>query len=462
MNLQFDATLPKGRSESVSRGKHPAPTKLISLPLAMSFFSTHVLLAILVQREPWLATWHGWSVLILGVGWILLGREQYQVFYVAAYIAGVEAFWRMVGADVFWEYGKYATVMVLFAYLARQIIIRSQLRLHGLSIAYFIALLPSSLLTMMRSSQIREDLSFNLSGPLSLALCVNVFSQVPMNMMVLYYTLLALLLGVIPVGVSALISTLTHVTYLYFTLSSNLITSGGFGPNQVSAVLGLGAFVAFLLAILDPRCLMRALYIGIGLWLLAHALLTFSRGGVLNVFVSLLLVGSQYVRDKRLRRTFLGVGVVVVLVLCFMFWLSLNQFTGGMLIARYTELDTTNRTEIMKADIRLFLSHPLWGVGVGMARYERANFLGKRAAAHTEFTRLLAEHGIMGLWALVVLFVIAFRSLRSAPTPFTRGIALAFAGWALTEMFHSAMRIVAVSFTFGLSQVIWGYRKGER
>src|SRR2546430_7771451 len=43
-----------------------------------------------------------------------------RVVYAAAYIAGSEVLWRMCGAAVFWESGKYAVILIFAIALARR------------------------------------------------------------------------------------------------------------------------------------------------------------------------------------------------------------------------------------------------------------------------------------------------------------------------------------------------------
>jgi hypothetical protein len=77
-------------------------------------------------------------------------------------------------------------------------------------------------------------------------------------------------------------------------------------------------------------------------------------------------------------------------------------------------------------------------------------FSGAYKAAHTEYSRLLAEHGLLGLMALLLLGLMFLQAFRRAPTPYAKGLTLAFMVWALAEMCHAAMRIAAISFLFAL------------
>ena len=74
-------------------------------------------------------------------------------------------------------------------------------------------------------------------------------------------------------------------------------------------------------------------------------------------------------------------------------------------------------------------------------------------AAHTEITRLLAEHGLFGLIAVLLLMGLAVRAWIKAPDAVARGFVAACVVWSLTEMGHSAMRIAVTAFVFGLGML---------
>jgi uncharacterized membrane protein YGL010W len=75
------------------------------------------------------------------------------------------------------------------------------------------------------------------------------------------------------------------------------------------------------------------------------------------------------------------------------------------------------------------------------------------ASSHTEFSRLLAEHGLFGLGALLLLALMTAQRFRQAQTPVSRAMVLSMMGWSLLFMAHSAMRLAAPAFLFGLAFV---------
>src|SRR5678816_1878220 len=218
-------------AEAAAAPRASAARSLRLVALA-GFAVAHIVLALVMQRAPVVATVHAIACLLVGV--IIAARRRIQdVAYVVAYIAGSEVLWRMTQAGVFWEYGKYAISAVMLVALFR---IRAR-RNRGLAITYLIVLLPSALLTLfaLNLDLARQVISFNLSGPLCLTLCVLVFSNVRLDDSDLRTTMLALIAPVIGIATIAYYSTATAVD-LEFVGESNSVTSGGFGPNQVSSM----------------------------------------------------------------------------------------------------------------------------------------------------------------------------------------------------------------------------------
>jgi O-antigen ligase len=119
---------------------------------------------------------------------------------------------------------------------------------------------------------------------------------------------------------------------------------------------------------------------------------------------------------------------------------------------RYKDFGTTGRIEIVQDDLRIFKEHPFMGVGPGMATGYRYLFQ-RGIVAHTEFSRMLAEHGILGLAAIILLIVIAIRNIRSAKQRKDKAITASLLLWSIAFMFINAMRLVAPSFLFGLTSL---------
>jgi hypothetical protein len=132
-------------------------------------------------------------------------------------------------------------------------------------------------------------------------------------------------------------------------------------------------------------------------------------------------------------------------------WPRLDEFTDGALTTRFQETETTHRGEISESDFELWMRNPFMGVGPGVSRFERLD----QRATHTEFTRLVAEHGTLGALSLLLLVVGTIRNLLRPGPSHQKGLIAAMLGWSTLYMLNSAMRLVAPAFTFGLAFSTW-------
>jgi len=261
--------------------------------------------------------------------------------------------------------------------------------------------------------------------------------------------LLAICLAPI-VGMTALAASSTLEVTGAFVVGSSA-TTAGFGANQVSSVLGLGMFVAFLLVFLVPpeNLTVRILCLVLASWLGLQCLLTFSRGGMWGGLAAIGVASWFLIRQRRSRRFFFAACVIVLPFLYYFAVPRIDTFTGGVAVSRFRETGLTGRDLLMRGDLIAFLEHPILGVGPGQSSAYHA-LVFRRASSHTEYTRLLAEHGLLGLWALVLLVQVALQRLAKRGSPLERSLQISMTAWTFLYLGHSAMRLAAPGFFFAL------------
>ena len=90
------------------------------------------------------------------------------------------------------------------------------------------------------------------------------------------------------------------------------------------------------------------------------------------------------------------------------------------------------------------------GIGVGKTREYREEKLDILAASHNELSRLLSEHGIFGLFALLILLIapLFFRISNRKNYLF-----YSFYGFWFLTINHSSMRIAAPAFLYALALI---------
>jgi O-antigen ligase len=402
------------------------------------FILAHILLALLVRQFPQLSTVHVYFTLGVGVIWAL-SRPPIYTAYVAAYIVGTEAFWRMTNASFFWEGGKYAIVLIMLLSLIHH----RQKRIPALPLFYFLLLLPSTILSL-ENANARELISFNLSGPLALFVSAWFFSVQRLSFRQLHGLLLAMVAPILTTAVYAILITL-NLDQIRWVNDSMFQTSGGFGPNQVSTIMGLGVLATWLLLLMGRFTLYQRWFLILtSIFILVQGLLTFSRGGIVAAVITVVVFGLHTVTDQKRRVRIIFIVATVAALLTIVVIPALDEFTQGFFGQRFTDTNLTHRDLLAQTELNLFLENPLFGVGPGMGGAARG------ATSHTELTRLLSEHGITGLISLGLLVLMAIRGYLQSKSLLLRGMRGVLLLWTLIVMTNAAMRLAAISFVFGL------------
>jgi O-antigen ligase len=401
-----------------------------------------------------------YSILIIGFGLILILKSKNannEALVAAAYLVGAEVLLRMTGGVPLYEFGKYGILLFLFIGMLYQGFSKSSF----IYWIFIIILLPGvfySFITLSFDADIRKAILFNLSGPLSLAISAIYCYNRKISLKDLNNVILAVGLPVVSVLVYLIFYT-PSIKEVVTGTGSNFETSGGFGPNQVSTVLGLATFVFLSRAILASSSI---LYLSINLiisFLLAYrGIVTFSRGGMFTAFIMVFaLVFVLYLKTSRIGKVKLSIVFSVLLVMLLAVWTYSEIQTNGLINKRYANQDAlgrekssmlTGREDLMQVEIDFFLQNPILGIGVGNSKEERFLQTGNIVQSHSEITRMLAEHGILGIIGLMILIL----------TPLLSGINNKhhiylysfFIFWLLT-INHAAMRIAAPGFIYGLS-----------
>ena len=425
----------------------PSPSTIgLSWNQFLLLAGAHVMLAVVARAIPDVARLHAAATLFGAV--VLTVRSPRAAFWASAYIAGSEVLWRMVRGSIFWEFGKYAICLLMALHLLRWGHRNQRLLVGG---GYLALLMPAVLISLDRAGLTnfsREMVSFNLSGPAALA-AVLVGAAATRERRLLPGVFVALLLPILGILALAFVSTLTAAS-LEFTTEANVTTSGGYGPNQVSTILGVGALVAVMIGSLNRQWMQRGTFFLIAVAMLLQGIATFSRGGVYAVLIALAVLALHAVWRPTHGQGYL-LAVVIALTLSGAWVLPrLNTWTGGALAARYTEFDLSIRGQLAREDLELFRENPVWGVGVGMASVSRRDPRLFGIEPHTEFTRVMSEHGILGLAALLVLASATAWRYLEVSTVSSRAWIAASVAWCAVNMTTAAMRLAVISLMLGL------------
>jgi O-antigen ligase len=188
-----------------------------------------------------------------------------------------------------------------------------------------------------------------------------------------------------------------------------------------------------------------------------RALVTFSRGGVFTAIIMIFgFIGLYYIKVNRKTKFRIKVSLLIFMMMIIFTWMISSIQTSGFLDKRYANEDaagrekkdiTTGRTDLIAFEFNEFIDNPFLGIGVGKVKEERLNETGVEAASHSEISRIVAEHGLLGVFAFLILLItpLVFR-LRNKTNLFFYSF---YIFWLLT-INHSAMRIAAPAFIYGL------------
>lgn len=432
----------------------------------------HVGLGFLVKSQPVAVAVFYVSVTLIALIEVAATRDRaHLAAYYGLYIAGMEILSRMAKSPIFWEFGKYACIAVfgLGSFLGTE-----QKRRPYLLLAYFALLLPGLAVSAMYGGigeeRIRDLASQYLSGPATLLVAGWYFYERPFLSTHQVHLLRAAVLPSVSVVVFLFLG--KSLAEIDFIGGSNFDASGGFGPNQVSSALGWGIVLVILGMLLNASVTGYVLLdLALLMLLIFRGLLTFSRGGMLGAFgaigagVLFLTFYSRAYRQqiKRVLPKILG-GALLMLAVAYV----ANDLTGNFLLYRYQGKSTSEvlmgrsieekaifsgRENILQGELLLFVQHPMFGVGLGRGTvYREADYQTDAIASHTEFTRMLGEHGVLGLLGIVFAFILLpFQQLRRLPDDLNRQWMLTFLALSLFTLAHSGLRMALPSVAFGLA-----------
>ncbi len=416
----------------------------------------HLAIGLLVSMIPISAKLLNVLIIIFSIFYVVKSKNKnLAVFYACAYLTLSEVFFRMTNGFLLYESRKYLLIVLPIIALVNQYS-RSKAYIY---LTYIFLLFVSIFFTDYGIDEsIRKMIAFNLSGPISLGFfaffCYNNKITIQQLNKILFYACLPVISMLL-----YLILYNPNIKDVVTGTGSNFATSGGFGPNQVATVLGFGIFIFLTRLVLRKVTSLQALLEL--LFLIAcvyRGLITFSRGGILTgLIASFFFIMIMFLKGNKAVLSKINKMLILFVIAGLGVWFYTVSQTSGMIENRYLNKNaagiekadiTTGRAEIANIEINAFLENPIFGVGVGKVKQYRFERTGILAASHNEITRLLSEHGIIGLFAFLILFISPlFYRLKNRNNIYFYSF-LAF--WFLT-INHSAMRIAFPSFIYGLS-----------
>lgn len=419
----------------------------------------HVGIGVVIYLVPSVSKLYGIMILLVSLYYIIKTKNNNnEVLYASAYVVGAEVFLRMTDGNPNHEFSKYSVIIFLLIGMVYSGISKNAIPYW----VYILLLLPGVYIATQTISldapNIRKTIMFNISG----AFCLGVASLYCYNRKFSFEKInnLLLIMGLPIISCAVYLILFTpDLKEIILSTGSNSETSGGFGPNQVATALGLGMFIFFSRMIVASRNkTFLVINLLIAVTLLYRGLLTFSRGGMITGFVMIVVfLGFLYVYSRNIGKLKLFYILGLITILLVSTWAYTESQTGGLIGKRYANQDATGRVkesqltgreDLAMGEIEMFLENPFFGVGAGKGTEIRSEKMGYLVASHDELTRMLAEHGSLGVLALLILFFTPIFLYLDNKEHIYMLCFLAF--WGLT-INHAAMRTAAPSFVYALS-----------
>jgi O-antigen ligase len=187
------------------------------------------------------------------------------------------------------------------------------------------------------------------------------------------------------------------------------------GPNQLAAYITIAFCVLAAWNVARPN---RSVAVALG-FLACADVLTFSRAGMLTLLVAVAIVALWSGRRAwtAWRPAILGAFAGIAGAI----WWAIYAHTPGILRVSLASSayagGVGNRSELWGAAWRMFLAHPIFGVGAGNFELELPYYgvYGVRTHANSWYLQSLAEGGLVLFGATIALVVTSIRALLQRP-----------------------------------------------
>lgn len=427
----------------------------------------HVLLGVFLVFDI-VAKVYSALIVVFGVLFVIRSKnENNEAAFWSAYIVGAEVLFRMTGGMFFYELPKYAVLIFLFTGLV------VEKKPHNVSVSYLIylllLLLGIAFIDIPFNESIRKAIAFNLSGPFLLGLSAIYFYRRRIKIDLLLKILFFMGLPIISM-IAYMYFRTPDLGAIRFVSDANRSASGGFGPNQVATILGIGIFIFMIHLILKKRVfslfVIDVLFFS---YLIIRGILTFSRGGMITALLAICAFMFYYLVSSKDKIKNLVKSIGVLSAFGIGIFLYTTIITDGMVINRYTNKNTigldkkdftTGRLKLLETELNAFIQNPFFGVGVGGSKFERLETSSINLPSHNELSRLLGEHGLIGVVILFLLFFVPSRHILNQPYLARAFLSAFLIFWFLT-ISHSAMRLAFPGFIYGLSVAIITFKSSS-
>ncbi len=420
----------------------------------------HLILSVLsLLSKYFLIVW-----MIYSIASFFINRSKHTLqenIIVVSYIVSMEVACRITKTSPFvpYELGKY--LLIIFPIISGKI--------NNKVILPLICFLPAVILSIFKDLPLLLYV-FNIFSWIAFVLFGNINSTIRISKLQLVNLLYLIFLA----SLAALITSYGKAVDLddmEFNYDANFESTGGFQPNQLASIFGLGIAIGAFLLLNKTKVINNLYIIAIVLFFIFRGILTFSRGGMFVGFFTILLIYLF----KFIKERFEIKNLLIIFLMSFSvvyFGKLVDDLSDGYLFKRLqgktygTELGikeqnlntlTTGRLNILEEDLVIFSNNFVFGVGIHQSAIERSkNSISdtfKVVASHVELSRLMADQGLLGILFFVWILYQFRDSYKSNKTILGKSFVLFAFSLAILTTFHSCTRTFLTPLLGGLGML---------
>lgn len=376
----------------------------------------HLALGILFAIVPQLFIPFYYFLFVISISWIFFNKKSEKhldlIVTLFFYLMMYESVSRLLALDplIPWELGKYLTIFfVVYLFIKQKI-------QANILIVFAIILLAS----MLIKGVTWKGFFFNATIFFALLLSQECLKNIKFTKTQLLRSFKTLLLPLY-VFIGASFNQIQDFQNRQYDLGSNSVLDK-IPSNQVATYMGLAFFLSIIPFFVVKGLNRKWTSFAAGVFLLV-GLLSFSRGGIITAVIGLLVISLGNIVSGRLNYL---IYLLLFLVISTVIVFYINDVTDGNLFLRYQgetkgtivgskektiDTYTTGRVSIFLGDWETFKNNWLFGVEIGQSRHYRKETESQQS--HVELSRVLSEHGILGLIAFIVIIRNGFSITRN-------------------------------------------------
>lgn len=301
------------------------------------------------------------------------------------------------------------TIFIFIIWLCNKIAAQEEVRFQGGPLFYpFLFFIAANILSLINAEEVHSGLIIIFAWIYIFFVYLVIYNTINEFSLIENYTKLF-------IGVCVILS----IYGLYLWLSG--MSAKGANPfgrigilesNHFAFILEETIFLSMFLAMFPYQSFVSRISYLISFILLFFTLLfTYSRGAWVSCMVVLFWLIFISIRKGRYYLRFAGYAFIILFIASMMFYNHPNLRARVLTLAQGPELASLKRYHRFEGSLRVFLEHPILGVGVNNLTTMQTYYEHAPAGSGNLYLRVLAETGIIGFMSFAFLIIKIFHEL---------------------------------------------------